>query len=664
MLLDALGETGPRRWAWPWSPPPVDATTQLRALTTIARHWAALDPRTRKHFLLTASTKMAQVVDGLAGSDEADVRSIVARIVPATGDARLLDRLSRLLADPDKGAAGQAEGSLLGLARSIARAIDASEDQWALPDHAGEIHQVMVDSARTFATHRRRGALLAAILSADPYAVKRAGSADPLALWLAEADDPSHTALRSVLRQTPDSGIRARAFVWLTFEPLATAALDRVARAEGIADHDAVLRLSHLALTPARARRLKLLRPRTLGDSPSAARQGPIPPRAAVPKLSVPARRGLPRWLASLSMDAPARMTVLESLLTDPDALTRLSAARVADARLLSDFAVDADPVVSRSAMRRASMAGVERRRSDWIAPVGLTRHADAAVRELAMQERDRADAWNAGSAASRLAAAMLLRADPKAFLAEVRARVVGVDQQASVAAIRMARALGLIDRVVDALIEVVTKRGDPGHPDRVAATAAAALGDSPSPEARQACLRSLSHADARVTANAVESLARAGRLSGGAVKADPILFATLMELKDSAHHRVRASAVHAALLGDARRAPTEASRRRVYEPAAADTLVAMLSDDREPHRIAGLWVTDRLCRSGRGPTIGPRWEDAAALASRLANDPSPSVAARGARLADRLMRAEREAWRLRVTPLMERRLELGRVPA
>ena len=141
-------------------------------------------------------------------------------------------------------------------------------------------------------------------------------------------------------------------------------------------------------------------------------------------------------------------------------------------------------------------------------------------------------------------------------------------------------------------------------------------------------------HAYGRVRANAVEAVARRARVGPGR-RAD-----ALIEHKNDVHHRVRACAIRGMfhrgrMFGEA--------VGMLMEPAAAEALGAMLCDERPMHRVAGVWLADRMLGSGVGqPDLAGR------IADMARSDPDEGARTRAARAAARLMAGVRNGWRER----------------
>lgn len=599
-----------------------------RAASALVRNWSKLSaPQRADAARLARTPELAHAwraaLRRCPGFPEARDRISAAEAIADGADPAVARPLAVLLLDRDATVADAAEHALRRLA-------DAAADRPVIDlESDADFDAALADAARTFREHRRRGVLAIAAARLDLAhlsASRRANS--PLAAWFADAEHESHLALRAVVRRSNDPRLRARAWEWLGDHggSLIPAALERLARSEAVADHEAVLPRAHLSSNPARARRAAMI--------PITPASGVLPARGAVPALSRASRRGLPRFAASLRLPASALPRVLEPLLTDPDSAARHAAARFMPAGLGVDYCFDPDERVARHASLRVASAGAsdpsgEQPAWRWRA---LARSPHPFVRLVAWGEADRLDPWRAGAASSRIAARRRLAREPDRFMEELRARCANGDPADRAGAIALARSLGLAQAVEPAILSAVEGRDESG--ERPASAAAAALGDLASDAAQAALSACLSHPVPRVRANAVEAAARASRRRGDP-PGSPWRHA-LVELKHDAHHRVRANALHAlaALVRDGD-----------GTGASEDDLAAMLGDDRPMHRVAALWVAERVLscdwyRPARWNTLAARIADMARA------EPEPAVRLRAEWCARRALAAMRARWR------------------
>ncbi|MCA9287213.1 MAG: hypothetical protein KDA05_01430 [Phycisphaerales bacterium] len=571
------------------------------------------------------------------------------------------------------------------------------------PLDSATIDALLADAAWSFADHQQRAILVATLAALDlPTLAAARRDADGVtgpARLLRLVQDPTHAAgrgLRHVVRLSPAPLVRARALLLLAEPAMATAALDRVARAESPAEHEAVLLLSHLSLRPARSRPLGMVQvrasarvgprrepPRESGPANAADRTVPtirpqvdLAPGQAVPlarvssSLTRDAQVGRVRLLRVLNADDIARTTALEPLLDSPDTSLRLSALPALPRTSLAHFCFDSDPAVARGAMLRWSTAGIgllaradagERTRQARL----LRRSPHARLRALAERDLERETPWMARSEVSRVAAWRLALRDREAFLSRLRAIVTDAAASGTslrdaaptaIDAIGIARRLGLVRVIAPDLAELV----EPSHGTdaRLAATAAAALGDVDDAIGRAALRRALDHTDPRVRANAVEGIGLQRLAIEDATTGRDRDHGVLLELKGDPHHRVRANAIRALLRAAPpspriRRTPRRARPgsalveplARVYEASAVESLRSMLTDDRPLHRLAGSWLAGRVLAGGR-ERLGDSWNALSTLVTEMASsEPIREVRSRAANAAARISATVRAGW-------------------
>ncbi len=642
----------------------------------LVRRWGLLSTQGKETALAIGRGRWDRAIESLVGAESVDDRLAVAQMVSDLGQPDNVGALAVLINDGDESVSKAAEAGLVRVAGRIAgiRVIegrssilgrDLSETGAVIPESAKlAFERDLLRAIAGVSTHHRRGVLLAALIAlGEP----RLGQADdesrPLVAWLSNRDDPSHLALRAVLRRAREPMVRARAWHWLARESIAAAALDRLARAETVEEHEVVLKHGHLAAHPSRRHRLNMIkvRPRVTtresgldraGNAASPGLElvrwpsaGPVPSATMVRALSVQARRNLPRWVGGLRMDAASRQRAIDPLLSDSCVQVRYAAVRVASVRALDDYCFDRDGRVAATAVLRASNVGEADIQRDPGMSVSLARrlkrHPSPRVRALATQESERLDPWGISSA-SRVCARRLLHADRESMLAQMHKRITSGHAQCRVQAILLCRLLGLAQTLEVELQMCLLDQNTWSEDDlRVAATAVTALGEAGTSSARRLVEGSLTHAGNRVRANAVEALARCTQASRDLAVQQPETYAHMIELKSDANHRVRANAIRALLTPPA---CTEAGR--IYEPAAVDGLVSMLSDERRMHRVAGLWLTGKMILSGGTAGIA---SDLSSVVSRVADlagsDDDPDVRARAGSCARMLLLGTQAGW-------------------
>ncbi len=615
-----------------------------RALAVVATRLTAFPPEVRDLALTLDVPAWTPVLRrGCAPVDSLGVRSL-AQLAAHRGEFALVDHLVAGLADADPGAAQAAEAAIELLALAADPGIEPDLDsalehlesarrlwgvlpvRWAPPQTPEErtaFHAAIADAAKDFERHRRRGVVLAAALLLDR-ATARSG---PLSAWLAQHASDSQSALRGVLRWSRLATVHLRAWEWLWREDLANSAADRISHARSVEEHEVVLSRSALALRPARAKRLTLvLAPARTAATPGqvpVAHESPLPDALQVRSLSRLARVGLALLGASVRGDARQRHLAVEPLLLDEDPLVRHALVRRGPRRMLEDLCFDADARVARSAFLRRTHAGALSHPSP-----GDTKGPQRAARFLSRSPHPELRAW-AGQeqeelsplgVRERLAERRRLARDRAALVDDARRRLASGDAGQRLSGALTIRRLGLATDAHRELAAVVRAAIAPGQhsPEdaRAAATAVAALGGVPDPEARDVVVESLAAHDPRIRANAVEAISLA-RPRGVA----PVL----VELKDDPEHRVRANALRAIIMA----APPLAEPKSPpgAGAGAVESLFAMLTDGREMHRLAAVWAAGRLAGPRGRAGLSTRWPELLARVIETARfDDSPAV--------------------------------------
>lgn len=667
-----------------------------KALGHVLARWERLPDEARTAALVVGSTRLAGSARRVLDSQSREhsraspdrpidsVRRSIALLAQHAGDAGLLQVCAPLLGDDDEGVASLAEGALLALAMGPSDDPGLVRPEFQPPEpilaHVDRFDEgadrVTIEQVSravvAFPQHRRRGVLLAAlILLARPRPGRRSDAPlDRLRTLVSDETHPAGAVIKSVLRLSRAPLTRTLAWRLLGDEALSGAARARLERSHTLEDHQGVLELSHLAVVPRRQRHLAAVRValRTVrsGDTSEHATRtlapgGVLPTGPEYDALSASARRGLVRFVRAMDLGPAARTAALEATLDDDRAIVRHAAARTAPPALQLDLTLDADPRVARTALCAWSLAGTGR----WLAMAlgsggagrartieRLTRSPHRSVRAYAAEEIGRLGPWLPDLPASRLIARRLLERAPEAFIEAVRPRLGSQDSTECEQAIRLCLVLGLQEHFENELIEATrTEQSEPAAV-RAAASAATALGRIPSLAAHRALMACLSHADGRVRANAVSSIAhhpRPDRLGQSSpdtpAPADPLADRStdvmLIELKDSSHHRVRANALRALL---ARAGGAQESG--MYEPSAIEGLLAMLSDDRAAHRLAGLWLAEHSLQAALWQKIEPHGSAVALRVSDLiGTNQSEAIHRRAVRCARRLSARTRSGW-------------------
>lgn len=651
------------------------------ALEHVARCWAALPADVRRAAIAVGRGRWHGLVELAETSPSAGVRRSVAELVRDAGDARLADAAVELLADPDPHVAGAAEAAILSLALH-ASATRAAGDEAPLifsmlyasgtdaetligvgiPGHVdGDPDNLAGGIARActlLPEHRRRGVIPAAMLLLDARALRFAATGTSrghaaLASWFNTADEETLGAIRTALVTTRVPVARRRALEWLSRPALARAAATRLRHARSILDHELVLPLSHLALHPARARRLARvgIAAKPAKDASGSTRlddAGPVPCAALVSKLSRGARRGLARWASTLGADAPALRAALDCILADDDVVTRHSGARAMPLSGLSDMCFDSDARVALTSTLRLSDAGERRgnRPARSNLPARLADSPHELVRRCIHDERGSGDPLS-GEVCAGVEARRVMARDPASLDSVLVTALEGDDAVRRLRAVLLINRLGLTDRFAPALLRM-TAPASQDTDARLAATAAAALAGASDPVSILTLIRLCEGGESRVRANAVEALAHRRRVRG-----ERDAESVLVELKDDPHHRVRANAVFG-LLG------VGASSAIARDHASS--LVSILTDVRPMHRLAGVWAASRTLPADGRARLADAWPELTRRIGQIAAaDPDERVRARATMLAGRLDRELHAAWKQNVP---WQRLAGERVPA
>ena len=576
------------------------------ALAILVARWSWLRPDVRGVVGLFEGASIDAAVARACASEDAKDREHALLAALELGRPGTATRAAEMLADPERGVRTAAEGVLLGLVRGGSKALDVDD--------------ALTLAVRGFGTHRADAVIDAALEQlASARAERGALSPSTRALWEAITDTtgPAWSAAAGRLRRRADAMGRSMAWRWLGTPALARAAEDRLSRRCSAQEHSAVLAEWHLALHPARGARVVL--PPTKRGAACA-----MPDAAKLGTLSEEARVGVFRLADAIGMPAPALGALCMAAARDVSERVRLAAASVAPLAHIAEFTLDACPAVARRACVRVSEVGEaigsSRVKVPWRA---LARSAHAEVARMARDEvrRSRVDFDGTGleSVAARVAARAVMAEDPASVLSAWRAEWAsgGADRRALIG---WAGVLSIETPLAEELLGALQDEDA-----RTRASAASALSRVQKfGDARDALVRAVeADDDARVRANAIEALARLARRDE--VAGDRLAAMTL-ELKGDEHHRVRSSAVWSMLTG------AGSTRARV----AATELVSMLADDREMHRVAGLWLAERtVC--GRGALVSHAGEVRRVVEDRLSGDASAWVRRRASALAERL---------------------------
>lgn len=552
------------------------------AAQTVIAIWSSLAALERQAAVSILGEKGDQFATLASTSGEPGERASAAAYIADAGAVELSEILASLLQDPVPEVADAAEAAIGLLAKRMDDLLSSRPVPGAVPP---AWVRALMDAARTFPRHGRRGAVLSA-LRLHRYSVR--ATRDASGLRAAMLDGPSETrqACGSALRLLEPVAQRECAVEFLWRSGLRAAAARALTSCTTAREHEAVLRAGHLLIRPARAAIASTLFPTAKSGARGGARwkgTGLLPGAEVLKHLGADARAALPAFASAVGADAPVRSEILLPLLADDEPMVRFAAAKSLPHAALADACFDPDSRVATHAINR------------WIGDLSAYGRGDMAKHDerllLAMSRSPhpylRSQAGYTLRVAGDLAGAAAGFGDADRIAAQIRSG----DPVRVCAAIRLARRAGLAGAIVHDLIGLTKGSGgaDAGW-QRVAATAAAALGECDGAEAESALCDLLGSQDARVRANAVEALAKQRRRVNAAIP--PVIH----ELKSDGHHRVR-GAVIATLIG-------------ADQASAVDALCGLLADARPEHRAAAYWVAARtafqLARStGGGDEVG-----------------------------------------------------------
>lgn len=613
------------------------------ALREVAGSWRAVPEELKPLAAAAGRGRWRPVMEELSRSADPKVRLAMADLVGFVGAESGSGVITRLLADGDPGVAGCLEEALFVLAVGVMKQIDSNRTIDALaPLHemtnpgaiveAEEIAQIIGDALDQYNVHRRRGVITAALVLAERAGIRR-GLGAPLLERMADPTHPAHEPAKSVLRTTklPTGGVLA--LEWLREDRLARAALlrlDAMSSGSGVGSilaWEPLLGACELALHPVRARRL-----RSLNKNGTRAA---LPTPAITAALCDEAKIGLTRWARVLKPNAKDIEASLAPLIHDENPIVRATAARVLPLNALSDMVFDPEPAVARIAIERWSIAGdtgvresLEASAERAAIAANALRSPHAAVRAVAATETRALLVPGAQTVAARLAARRWMLEDPEGFKTFVHGKLFGDDAEERATCLKLVRALHAVKAVEEELVgylaeRAVEKTAVPMVKDL--ATVVAALAEGVTRPSVRAVASVLAHSDARVRANAVETLAKRERTGVAGLEVLPR--DAIVELKGDANHRVRANALMAEVGAGG------GAGIRAVDP---DGLSAMLMDARPMHRLAGAWATGRVLSAAKSrradQPIDPAWAELSARVIEIAGfDPNADVRRRAA---------------------------------
>lgn len=612
------------------------------ALTELARGWLGVPPLARDAALAAGSNRWHTVAPRLTDTRPSVLRGL-ALLAAEAADARLIGWPLAAARSTDPQTSDAARWSLFTLALLVRPLTPLERETWIAAAQRDDTWRRLLSRGLTRGLAGDAHAIQAGITAAlsDPSACDAAAEAAlvvlPRSVQLSLSTQPEHTqrALAASIKSLRAPFVRVRSLELLAFArgAIASACILRLARSLGATDHQFLLERATLALRPARAGALSRVIVRgarrthrtgaTLDLTATA-----LPNAGELATLPIAALRSLPRWSASINADAPTRERALEPLLSHTDVAARFAAALHGPTRLARDFVFDTDPRIARHALLRVTAAARDNAPFD-AAPAARSPHAHVAALAAAHAARH-ASAFSP-TVGGRLAALRWYATDREACTKTLRWMLSQSDVADAHRAIATIRRAAIVDVFVPLLRDRARSIAIDEPACRIAASACAALGDSRDPAAASCVLELLTHADARVRANAVEAAAHLARRG---VRPLP---AQVLELKSDQHHRIRANALRESLLASVE--PRE-------QLAVADDLVSMLADGRPLHRLAGLWLASRTLVGPTRSVLRARWtEMSSRIASLAATDTDPRVRTRAAACSSAAAALTRASW-------------------
>ncbi|MCE9592095.1 MAG: HEAT repeat domain-containing protein [Planctomycetes bacterium] len=528
-------------------------------------------PQDAQSDILTHATDLSHSLREAMAADNGRGASNVIQIITRARAAKLAYLLSDQLRHGPAELRPLAAKGLLELAES------APTNQ---PQVMEAIQSAVREALISFKVHGQTGVLLALAALAPR----------DMAAAVSIIEDRNHAALEPMRRlitiELPPE-IRRGLLAWATvkqFTPAAVTGLDRACGAGHLGD---VLAGAHLLAHGQAALAVrKLLMPRQA-----------LPSRESIAVMPPERLHWLPAWITALQLEPAQRIDALASLHTAPDPATRLAALRrlldlayrapgmpatsgvplatIAAVTARSDIAVarfcgDEDPAIARIAVRhlvgrrwpgltklllqlvKSPHEEIRRLAGAHLAPLGFTHLWDA---------------WPRLNFAQQIAGGTaLIKLDP-AFH-----RMLGEKLATPLRATRL-RTISIIQTLNQTEFFVAPMVALTAENDEIVASAAVkALGAVDKPESITALNKALTHHDARVRANAVESLHQLKHRDHEE---------RLLEMAREEANRPRANAIGA--LMDMRTAE------------ALSSLVKMLADPQPAQRASALWLVDHM---------------------------------------------------------------------
>ena len=427
------------------------------------------------------------------------------------------------------------------------------------PRSVEQLDAPITDALISYREHRFDEVLIAAALLATKPGPK-------LFAVLTLNDNPILPVLRGIASQIRRPIVRRNLINWLTINALRAQVQRQFHRLNSTAAFDDVLSCGHLLLTNSRRHAMRQL------DKPLNC----IAPISLAVMLPSQQQIHLVRMIQNLDLRSNARISSLADLIALPSAAARITAVvallaheSAAAENSITQFCFDRDKSVAVTAANRVLK---KRHQTDetLLRRIERTIHQPLvrqATRMLACQSvTNFFSRWMLLSQNDRIASAHFIAAKNRRSLQEALSnKLMAGTRQERIVAIMLVVRLQMASALHKQLI--VQASSSDSH---IAAAAIAALGEAPTIATIASVRAALSHRDARVKANAIES---SMRMDPGAIG----LIAPMVGVREN---RPRANAVRALM--------------RTKPSAGLPQLKAMLSDPDPLHRISGVWAAQR----------------------------------------------------------------------
>lgn len=615
----------------------------------LALHLHHLDEGDRTQVLAAGAERWVEVAQFLATSPEVALRRAGVELGGECDAPEVILALGAGLGDADASIADAAAGGVERVSRRVLGGAGATRDV------REALQNVLCEGLARLDRHRRSEIVRASIAMMATPAARRTATRG-LTAWFDEGDDVAHREIRAALRKgavgMSPAEARERAWQMLVLGGVERACVERVLTPEagdGAGPYGRMLGSAYLVAHPARARAwargVKVRAKDAEGVFADERFIGPDDDRAAMRVARVLGAAGQESaWNAAIGLLADPRAAVRWSLV-------REIVERDGPADVMLDAAMDEDPRVACAAVRAGYTPwGRARLGRQTLARLTgtLARSGHGPIRELAAAVFDAQTPWCVDDTGSRLLARRMVRSDRAGFVVELRRRVL--EEAGGIAVriggLRVAERLGLGAEIETDLRTLIRRSAMPsamGNADerRVAATAVRVLAGAGTATAMRSVIEATRHPDPRVRANAADGLTRMVRRGHTPASETAAAARAIVELKNDAHHRVRASAIRAEMTG-VLIGVSDGGGRRAGGASALALVRPLLVDERAEHRIAGLWLMERTVSECRDLP----WEGVAGTVAGMVHaDGSEAVRVRARRCAAALLSRMTPGW-------------------